>query len=173
MDIILFILEIVEFFVTYGPSNKMFSRLRSYYYRKRLLPGSGPFESLTGLSISGSGNIFIGKNVSINRFVTISSDHGGQIRIGNNCLIGPYVLIRSADHCFVDPLRPIRQQGHNGGPIVIEDDCWIAGHVTITRNVKIGRGCVIGANSVVTHDIPEYSIAAGVPARVIGTRNGK
>lgn len=165
-----FFQEVAEHFVTSGPSNRLFSGLRYRHYKKRLMPGSGPFASLTGLSIACPDTIFIGKDVSINRFVTIAACHGGSIRIGNNCLIGPYVLIRSADHRFDDATRPIREQGHNPGTIIIEDDCWIGGHVTVTRNVRIGKGCIIGANSVVTRDIPEYSIAAGNPARVISLR---
>ncbi len=170
MGIATFMYELAEHLITSGPSNRAFSGLRYRFYRGRLLPGSGPFESLTGLSIPCPGSVFIGKNVSINRFVTITACHGGRIRIGDNCLIGPYVLIRSADHSFDDTSRPIREQGHEGGEIVIGNDCWIAGHVTVTRNVRIGDGCVIGANSVVTKDIPAYSVAAGVPARVIRSR---
>ena len=170
MGICLFFQELTEHVVSSGPSGRLFSTMRYRHYRKRMVPGSGPFGSLTGLSISCPKNVFIGKHVSINRFVTISACHGGEIRIGDNCLIGPYVLIRSADHRFEDPAVPIRTQGHNPGPISIGDDCWIAGHVTITRGVTIGKGCVIGANSVVTRDIPEYSVAAGNPARVIGSR---
>lgn len=170
MGIALFFRELTEHFVTTGPSNRLFSGMRYSHYKKRLLPGSGPFSSMTGLSIHCPENVFIGENVSIGRLVTISACHGGEIRIGNNCLIGPYVLIRSADHHFEDPSVLIREQGHDKGHIFIGNDCWISGHVTITRNVRIGRGSVIGANSVVTHDIPEYSVAAGIPARVIRTR---
>jgi len=85
-------------------------------------------------------------------------------------MIGPYVSIRAADHCFDNLSEPIRCQGHTPGKIVIEDNCWIAGHVTITRNVTIGSGSIVGANSVVTKDIPKNSVAAGNPAKVIRSR---
>jgi galactoside O-acetyltransferase len=125
---------------------------------------------MTGISLFGPENITLGKRVGIGKDTTIDASDGGTISIGNDCLIGPFVLIRAADHKFDDPTVPILMQGHNPGVIIIEDDCWIAGHVTITRNVTIGRGSVIGANSVVTKNIPPYSIAAGNPAVVIKSR---
>jgi len=118
-------------------------------------------------------HVYIGKNVSINRFVTIDASDGGEISIGDNCMIGPYVLIRAADHRFNDIEQPIIRQGHESGEIIIEDNCWIAGHVTITRDVTIGSGSIIGANSVVTKDIPPNSIAAGNPAKVIRSREDR
>lgn len=114
--------------------------------------------------------VYIGKNVYINRFVTINASDGGEITIGNNCMIGPYVLIHAADHRFDEHSQPIICQGHNPGKIIIEDNCWIAGHVTITKDVTIGSGSIIGANSVVTKDIPKNSVAAGNPATVIRSR---
>ncbi|WP_292426066.1 acyltransferase [Methanoregula sp.] len=131
------------------------------------MQGSGYFTSLTGLWIPCPNTVFIGQNVSINRYVIIDSCDAGRIRIGNNCLIGPYVLIRSADHNFNNPDVLFNKQGHIGGDIIIEDNCWIGGHVTITRNVTIGTGSVVGANSVVTKDIPPHSLAAGNPAKII------
>jgi acetyltransferase-like isoleucine patch superfamily enzyme len=67
---------------------------------------------------------------------------------------------------------PISEQGFRGGPIEIGEDCWIGRGVIVTGNVKVGRGSVIGANAVVTRDIPEYSVAVGVPAKVIKNRRG-
>lgn len=171
MMIISFFLECAEHWIMNGPSNKIFSELRWKFYRSRLKKGSGYFSSLTGLSIPCPESVFIGNNVSINHSVSINACLGGSIIIGDNCMIGPYVLFRSADHRFNDAELPIRSQGHTRGDIIIEEDCWIAAHVTVTANVKIGKGSVVGANSVVTHDIPPYSIAAGVPARVIKSRH--
>jgi galactoside O-acetyltransferase len=54
---------------------------------------------------------------------------------------------------------------------VIEDDCWLGAGVTVMDGVRVGRGSVIGAGAVVTHDVPPYSIMAGVPARSIGSRS--
>lgn len=115
-------------------------------------------------------NVTVGKNCYFNLGVIIDAGREGKIVIGDNCLFGPYVVVRAADHKFDRMDIPIYKQGHDFGTIVIEDDCWICAHVTITKNVRIGRGSVIGANSVVTHDIPPYSIAVGCPAKVIKSR---
>ena len=56
---------------------------------------------------------------------------------------------------------------HSKGPIIIEDNVWVGENVCILENVRIGKCSIIGANAVVTHDIPPYSIAVGVPAKVI------
>lgn len=156
--------------ISHGPSNRFFSNLRFNFYKKKLLPGSGPFTSMTGLYIPFPQNVHIGSSVSINQHVLIDACCGGKIGIGNDCLIGPYVLIQASDHRFDDPAVPIKGQGYTAGEIVIGDDCWIGGHVTITKNVHIGKGSIVGANSVVTRDIPEYTIAAGNPAKVIRNR---
>lgn len=165
-----FLSEIIEHTIMNGPSFGLFLKLRSNYIKKRIMPGSGSFISFTGLWIPWKENVFIGNNVSINRDVTIDASGGCKVIIQDNCLIGPYVLIRAADHCFEDITKPINSQGHIPGDIIIEEDCWIGGHVTITKNVTIGKGCVIGANSVVTKNIPQFSVAVGTPARVIHSR---
>ncbi len=115
-----------------------------------------------------SGHIHVGDDVGINDHCYVTSNYG--ISIGAGTRIAEFVSIRDYDHEFADPNVPIRKQGLRGGPISIGDDCWIGRSVMITGNVKIGRGCVIGANSVVTKDIPEFSVAVGAPARVIKTR---
>lgn len=116
------------------------------------------------------GNVTIGNNASFNHNVFIVGGSDLGVTIGSNVLIGPNVVIRSSDHIFADSKIPIREQGHIHGTIIIEDDVWLGANVVVTKNVKIGRGSVIGAGSVVTKNIPEYSIAVGVPAKVVGTR---
>ena len=94
----------------------------------------------------------------------------GTIRIGNDVLIGPHVILVSGSHRYDLLDRPIRQQGEIYKPIIIEDDVWIGAHVVIMPGVTVGKGSVIGAGAVVSNDIPAYSIAVGVPARVIKSR---
>jgi acetyltransferase-like isoleucine patch superfamily enzyme len=95
---------------------------------------------------------------------------GGGIQIGKFVLIGQCVNIHAENHSYLDPNRPIREQGVTYQGVIIEDDVWIGSKTTILDGVKIGRGAVIGAGAVVTKPIPPYSIAVGVPARVIGSR---
>lgn len=94
----------------------------------------------------------------------------GFINIGDNVMISPRVSIYAENHNFADPDSPMKGQGVTRGKVNIEDDCWIASHVVILADVTIGRGSVVAAGSVVTKDVPRYSIVAGVPARVVATR---
>ena len=114
------------------------------------------------------GIINIGSNVSINTNVILSSA-GGKITIGNDVLIGPNVIIRTSNH-KIKKNKLIRDQGHNCGNIIIENDVWIAANACILSNVKLGKGCVVAAGSVVRESFSEYSIIGGVPAKLIGTR---
>jgi acetyltransferase-like isoleucine patch superfamily enzyme len=77
-------------------------------------------------------------------------------------------FVTDANHRFDDPVKPVPWQGFTSkGPTRIGDDVWFGANVVVTSGVTIGERSVIGANSVVTADVPPYSIAAGVPARVI------
>lgn len=115
-----------------------------------------------------SGFVKIGNRVGVNDHCYITSNYG--ISIGDDVRIAEHVSIRDYDHEFQKTDIPISKQGLRGGPIKIGEDSWIGRGVMITANVNIGRGCVVGANSVVTKDIPDWSIAVGAPARVIKTR---
>lgn len=97
----------------------------------------------------------------------------GHIRIGRNVTLASRVTIIDHSHGigdYSDIEEPVmsRRLGVKG-PIIIEDNVWLCEGVVVLSNVKIGRNSIIGANSVVTHDIPPYSIAVGIPAKVIKT----
>ncbi|MGH7617849.1 MAG: acyltransferase [Gemmatimonadaceae bacterium] len=97
---------------------------------------------------------------------------GGQggIRIGSDVIMGPGVRLFSENHNHDRVDAPIRTQGQARAPVAIADDCWIGGGVTILAGVTIGRGTVVAAGAVVTRSVPEYSVVAGVPARVLRSR---
>ena len=95
---------------------------------------------------------------------------GGPISIGDHVQIGPHFSITAENHTFADPHKRIDEQPLNHQGIIIEDNCWVGGHVTVLDGVTIGEGCVIGAGAVVTRSLPPYSIAMGVPARVVRSR---
>ena len=112
-------------------------------------------------------NISIGESV-ISEFVYFNG-YGG-IEIGNKVLIGANTMMYSHDHNFNDLTKPIWHQGLIKKPIVIKDNVFIGCNVSILGNVTVNEGAVIGAGSVVTKDVPENAIVAGVPAKVIGFR---
>jgi acetyltransferase-like isoleucine patch superfamily enzyme len=113
--------------------------------------------------------VVIGKNTQINPFTVMYNRTG--IYIGDNVMIAPHCMLASGNHNYKQLDKPMISAGaYSSGPIVIEDDVWIGANCTITDGVKIGKGAVVGANSVVTKDVRPYDIVAGVPARVINNR---
>lgn len=139
--------------------------------------------------IIGGSNITFGKNVQIRPYCDLFA--GRVFRIGNGCdigernriageiviedcvLFGPDNFICSYDHTYEDITVPILEQpehavkknGHN--ELKIGSGSWIGTHCSVIGDVHIGKNCVIGANSVVTKDVPDYCVAAGNPARII------
>lgn len=145
-----------------------------------------------GKYISIGENTIIGRNVCLqcwdrykNEFFypELSIGHNSSIRddghitccnkilIGNGVRIGPKVLITDNAHGVSTReslyLNPIERPLFSKGPVIIEDNVWIGEKASIMPNVKIGRGAIIGANSVVTKDVSSYCIVGGNPARVL------
>ncbi|MFH2124852.1 MAG: acyltransferase [Pseudomonadota bacterium] len=116
----------------------------------------------------GSATVRLGANLVIGSRTIIECNE--RIEIGDDVMVAENVSIRDTDHNFSDITRRIRLQRVTTSPIKIGNDVWIGYGAVITKGVVIGDGCVIGANSVVTRDIPPYSVAVGVPARVIKQR---
>ncbi len=108
-------------------------------------------------------NIEVGKNFFANYNCTILDV--AKVRVGDNCQMAPNVAVYTAGH----PIHPAaRNSGYEyGKEVVIGDNVWIGGNTVICPGVHIGDNVVVGAGSVVTKDIPDWSIAAGNPCRVI------
>jgi len=94
----------------------------------------------------------------------------GHISIGRNVMIGPRVSMYAENHNFADVSTPMQHQGVRPEPIIIEDDCWIASHAVILAGVTVGHGSIVAAGSVVSNNVPPYSVVAGMPARIIKSR---
>lgn len=125
--------------------------------RVRILSTVVPSE----LVVRDGARLEIGDHVYINYGASISAYQ--SIRIGSRCTVGTYAIITDNDqHDLVDlgKLPPSK-------PVTLEDDVWIGDRVIILKGVTIGKKSAIGAGSVVTRDIPPYSVAAGNPARVL------
>ena len=116
-----------------------------------------PVELATGVG----GVLEIGENVRLNYGVSIGAMK--SIRIGDRVRIGPYVMLIDTE--FHDAYD--REKMPPPRPIVIEDDVWIAAKAAVMPGVTIGRGSIVGTSSVVTADVPAFSVVAGIPARVV------
>lgn len=139
--------------------------------------------------VNHSGQIHIAANVCITDGVIIAP-YGGRIDIGENVFLGPYCVLYGhggltigkdtmiaahsviipSNHGFADQEKKISIQPSTNIGITIGEDVWIGCGVKILDGVSIGKGCVIGAGAVVNKSLPDYSIAVGVPAKVIGKR---
>jgi len=117
-----------------------------------------------------NGKLQIGDRVSVNSNVSIDACDNGRIIIGDDVLIGPNVVLRASDHEFGALDKPINQQAHTGGSIILEDDVWLAANVVVVSNVTIAAHSIVAAGAVVTHDVESGVVVGGVPARVISRR---
>jgi acetyltransferase-like isoleucine patch superfamily enzyme len=114
--------------------------------------------------------LIIGEFFSANGNVRIIADNHGEITIGHHVMIGPNVVIRASNHVTSELSRPMWEQGQTGGRVSIGDDVWIGSNAVILPNTSIGSHVIIAAGAVVTKDIPDNVIAAGVPAKVLRYR---
>ncbi len=133
----------------------------------RLRIGSGTLlEPGCWLTLSPEARIEIGEGCFLNRNTMLAAlnriEIGDHVMFANGCFVG------DADHRFDDPDTPVPWQGFTSkGPVRIGDNSWFGVNCVVTSGVTIGERCVIGANSVVTEDLPPRAIAAGSPAKVI------
>ena len=128
---------------------------------------------------------FCGENVNIERKarftpdLSIGNNSGigidcelwGEVTVGRDVMMGPEVIVYTQNHKSERTDIPMRLQGHeDASPVTIGNDVWIGRRAMILPGVHIGDGAVIGAGAVVTKDVPPYSVAGGVPAKVIRKR---
>jgi acetyltransferase-like isoleucine patch superfamily enzyme len=163
---------------------------RAYAQLARLeLPEVGPGVTFSpGAVVNGTGNVRIGAQSNINTQVRLNTNGDGVLRLGRRVWVGPGCVLNAsrvpltvgddvlfAGNCFVSTARhafegegAVRFQGSAGhAPVTIEDGAWLASNVVVLPGVTVGGGAVVGANSVVTEDVPPRSVAVGAPARVV------
>ncbi len=109
--------------------------------------------------------IWIGDHSLIGEYNVIRGQ--GGVRIGNRVYTSPMVQLLAVNHIFDDRDRPFVDQGITAQGITIEDDVWVGSGAIVTDGVTIGKGSVVAAGSVVTRDVPPYTVVAGAPAREI------
>lgn len=179
--------------------NNLKQRVRSHFIAKKLGGCKGNFNISEGVIINNPKCIFVGKHVGIGAFtffgpVTEYADIAyntkiiigdntwigkhcsiasiSKVQIGKNVLFAGYVHITDHSHGYEDISRPISPQPLIcKGPVVIEDDCWLGYGCEILSGVHIGKHCIVAARAVVTKNVPDYSIVAGNPAKVIKQYN--
>ena len=143
------------------------------------LPAGSKLEIGDGVTVSRGVHLVpaAGHRITIGAATTVQDGCRlyGDVSVGQRCIFAPNAFVSSGTHVFdALPHRPIQEQESIAPaaqrPIRIYGDCWFGINVAITPGVTVGRGCVVGANSVVTGDLPPYQVAAGNPARVIRKR---
>jgi len=124
------------------------------------------------LKISSNVNIYNPKNVMVGKNVYIGYNTylgGGEIILEDEVIIGPFCSIVAGNHTMKN--ESYRFGEYQYGSIKIGRGTWLGSHCVITSNVKIGKGCLVAAGSVVTKNVEDFSVVAGVPAKVIKKLN--
>lgn len=158
-----------DFIIDYLGSATINGKIKKILLQSRGAKVGKRFICYQGVWIDTPRNIQIGDDVDLSKDVTITT--GGGVAIGNRVLIGYGSKILSTNHRIPENINdPIRFSGHENKAVHIEEDVWIGANVVILPGVKIKKGSVIAAGAVVTKEVPEYSIIAGVPGKIIRSR---
>lgn len=172
--------SIIAFFKAYT-NNIQLAGGGSYIGVDVKLVNRGKIKVFKNVIIRPSSHIYAGSKTSIIEFgegteignhSTISAHNA--IIFGKDVLTGPHIFVSDHNHEYCNPAIAVSKQGvryDKGGKVTIGDGTWIGTNAVIVGNVRIGRHCVVGANSVVTKDIPDYCVAAGIPAKIIKKYN--
>lgn len=113
-------------------------------------------------------DLVIGNRSSVGQNSIIANN----VQIGDDVMMGPYCIILTQNHEFSKTEIHMIEQGYcERKPVIIDSDVWIGARVTILPGVHVHEHSIIGAGAVVTHDVPAYSVVAGVPAKVVKMRN--
>ncbi len=175
------------------------NKLRYWITASKLGSHDGPFYIQGGVLIKNPKHVHFGRNVGIGEntaFLPVTSFRGhrynpsiiisekawigkgcsiaaiNRVEIGKHVMIAGKVHITDHSHGYEDISRPISMQELiTKGPVIIEDECWLGFSSEILSGVHIGKHCVVAARAVVTKDVPDYSIVAGNPARIVKQYN--
>jgi acetyltransferase-like isoleucine patch superfamily enzyme len=159
----------VQFLTNWLPDNRITIRLRGFLMSPFFGKCGRNLQVARNLTFLNSTGISIGRDVYIATGCWI--DGIGGLTIEDEVEISPFVVITTSSHCFKN--GSVRFGGARSGPVTVGRGSWLASHVTVVAGTKIGRGTIVGANAVVSRDLPDNVFAAGAPAKVIGPRADK
>lgn len=131
-------------------------------FNKFHLGDDSTIEDFTTIN-NGVGDIYIGHRTRIGLGCTLI----GPVHIGNDIRLAQNIVMSGLNHNYEDLSKPISEQGVTTAPIVVEDESWIGSNSVVLPGVTIGKHCVVAAGSIVTKDVPPYSVVAGNPARIV------
>lgn len=171
--------------------SRLISRALYMFVAKRLPPTNVPWAFASGRlrttlvrhfsvrDIHPSANIehgaaIVSNDISIgpNSGIGINSWIQGPVSIGADVMMGPECRIYTRNHAHADLARPMRLQGFEAPrAVTIDDDVWLGARVMIMPGTTVGRGSILAAGTIVTRDVPPYSVVAGVPARIVRDRS--
>jgi acetyltransferase-like isoleucine patch superfamily enzyme len=170
-------LKYILFFPKIGPDMYfthwlLFFKPSRIWFQRRKLKAIGENSEIRPYSVlDGTHNISIGKNVIIpygtHLITNTTSGANSTITIEDDVLFGPNSAVYATTHLFQNPTIPIKNQGYRDGHTLIKQGAWIGINTVIMPGVIIGKNAVVGANSVVTKDVPDYAIVAGAPAKIL------
>lgn len=170
---------IIEIIFSFFSLSLVKAVLSSFFYylhehvvwRKKIHSTTGNFRIHSRSSIRNAHNIYLGDNVRITMDCCIWAGENTRIIMGDNVLVGPGAKMFSSNHGIALNGIPITMQNRVEKDIIIGNDVWIGANSVLISGVKINDGAVIAAGSVVTKEVPNNSIVAGVPAKVIKLRS--
>ena len=147
-----------------GRGSKIYHRVRmdTPPYRQFSLGRGSVVESFCCIN-NAVGDVIIGDHTRIGLHNTII----GPVRIGNHVNLAQGITVTALNHNFSDPGKRIDQQGVSTQPVSIGDDVWIGASAVVLPGVTIGNHCVVAAGAVVTKGVPDKSVVAGIPAKII------
>ena len=163
--------------IIFWPVTPFGNFLRNKYWSRKT--GIQYIEVGRGTNLGDCNKLELGAGIEFGENIVLTIDTS-PVYIGSNVIIARSMYLRTSNHKFDDPYIPIKEQGHitktvtykdKKYSVVIEDDVWIGANVTILGGTRIERGSVVGACSLVSGNIPPYSIAVGIPAKVVSKRN--
>lgn len=149
-----------------------FKPFRIWFQKRKLAKIGEGSEIRPYCIIDGTKNVYIGKNVIIpegTRLICDAADPDSKIIIEDSVLFGPNVAIYCSTHEFRDITQPIKDQPFINKTTIIKSGAWLGINTVIMPGITVGRNAVIGSNSFVNKDVPDYTVVAGCPAKIIRT----